>query len=153
MINTLTAHPLRKATNRFVIGTAAMAVACSSIALTPATADAAVTREYSCSKGGFTGTIRLDYNQGLNGRIGSIIEVSYKINKGKNSGGNKANVGYSDGGNLPITKFYTGAGIQDNKWHYLGGSYTRGGGAISANFVFDKSFASDPSCKVNISSS
>lgn len=152
MINTLTDHQIKKATNRFVIGTAAMAVACSGIALTPATADA-VTREYSCSKGGFTGTIRLDYNQGLNGRIGSIIEVSYKINKGSNRGGNKANVSYSDGGNLPITKFYTGdAGIQDNQWHYLGGSYSRGGGYISANFVFDKSFASDPSCKKNISS-
>ncbi|WP_375512940.1 hypothetical protein [uncultured Nostoc sp.] len=153
MINTLTAHQIRKVTNRFVFGTAAMAVACSSIALTPATANAAVTREYSCSKGGFTGTIRLDYNQGLNGRIGSILEVSYKINKGSNRGGNSANVGYSDGGTLPIKRFYTSTGIQNNQWNYLGGSYSRGGGSISANFIFDKSFASDPSCKINISSS
>lgn len=152
MINTLTARQIRKSTDRFFIGTAAMAIACSGIALTPATANAA-TSYYSCSKGGFTGTIRLDYNQGLNGRIGSIIEVSYKINKGSNRGGNNANVGYSDGGTLPIKKFYTGAGIQDNNWHYLGGSYTRGGGSIQANFVFDKSFASDPSCHKYISSS
>lgn len=150
MVNSLTARQIRKATNRFVIGTAAMAVACSSIALIPATADA-VTRNYSCSAGGFTGTIRVDYNQGIGRNASSIIEVSYKINKGSNKGGNKANVGYSDGGTLPIKKFYTGdAGIQDNKWHYLGGSYTRGSGSVAARFVFDKSRASDPSCNVKI---
>ncbi|MDM9583712.1 hypothetical protein [Nostoc sp. GT001] len=114
MVNTLTDCQIKKATNRFVISTAAMAVACSSIALTPANANAVI-RDYSCSKGGFTGTIEIDYNQGLGGRIGSIIRINYKINKGKNRGGNKANVGYSDGGTLPIKKFYTGdAGIQDN---------------------------------------
>jgi hypothetical protein len=43
----LTARQIRKATNPFVIGTAAMAVASSSIGLISATADAAVTREYS----------------------------------------------------------------------------------------------------------
>ncbi|MEH2079887.1 MAG: hypothetical protein V7K89_07690 [Nostoc sp.] len=36
----MTARQIRKATNRFVIATGAIAVACSSIALTPVTADA-----------------------------------------------------------------------------------------------------------------
>lgn len=150
MVNSLTDRQIRKATNRFVTGTAAMAVACSGIALIPAPAEA-VTRNYSCSAGGFTGTIRVDYNQGIGRNASSIIEVSYKINKGSNKGGNKANVGYSDGGTLPIKKFYTGdAGIQDNQWHYLGGSYSRGFGSVAARFVFDKSRASDPSCNVKI---
>ncbi|MDZ7950411.1 hypothetical protein [Nostoc sp. DedQUE09] len=151
MVNSLAACQIIKTTNRFVIGTAVMAVACTSIALTPATADAVI-RDYSCSKGGFTGTLKIDYNQGLGGRIGSIIRINYKINKGNNRGGNKANVTYVDNGNLPATVFKTGdAGIQDNKWRYLGGSYSRGSGNIYVKFIFDKSFASDPSCKVDIS--
>jgi hypothetical protein len=59
------------------------------------------------SAGGFTGTIRVDYNQGIGKNASSIIEVSYKINKGANKGGNKANVIYSDGGTLPIKTFNT----------------------------------------------
>ncbi|MEH2412053.1 hypothetical protein [Nostoc sp.] len=111
MVNSLTACQIRKTTNRFIIGTAAMAVACSSIALTPATADAVI-RDYSCSAGGFRGTIRVDYNQGVGRNASSIIRVNYIINKGRNRGGNKANVSYSDGATLPIKKFYTGdAGI------------------------------------------
>ncbi|MBN3889754.1 MULTISPECIES: hypothetical protein [unclassified Nostoc] len=150
MVNSLTARQIRRTTNRFVIGTAAMSIACSSIALISATADAA-TREYSCRAGGFTGTIRVDYNQGIGRNASSIIEVSYKINKGSNKGGNKANVTYSDGGTLPIKRFNTGdAGIQNNQWNYLGGSYTRGYGSVAARFIFDKSRASDPSCRVNI---
>ncbi|MEH2418064.1 hypothetical protein [Nostoc sp.] len=153
MVNTLTARQIRKTTNRFVIGTAAMAVACSSIALTPATADAVI-RSYSCSKGGFTGFIEIDYNQGLGGSVGSVIRVNYKINKGSNRGGNKANVTYVDNGTLPVKVFKTGdAGIQDNKWRYLAGSYSSGGnGNIYVDFVFDKSSAPDPRCRVNISS-
>jgi hypothetical protein len=103
------------------------------------------------SAGGFTGTIRVDYNQGIGKNASSIIEVSYKINKGANKGGNKANVIYSDGGTLPIKTFNTGdAGIQNNQWNYLGGSYSRGFGSVAAKFIFDKSRASDPSCTVKI---
>ncbi|MDZ8222409.1 hypothetical protein [Nostoc sp. ChiVER01] len=149
MINTLTARKIRKATNRFVIGTAAMAVACSGIALTPTTADAVISY-YSCSKGGFTGTIVIDHTP--SGRfLGPVVRINYKINKGRNSGGNKANVYYVDDGFLPQTRFNTGdAGIQDNNQHYLGGPYRAGGQGINARFVFDKSFASDPSCSIRI---
>ena len=110
------------------------------------------TSEYSCTKGGFTGTIRLDYQRGgpFN-TVGLIYEVSYKINKGGNRGGNSANVSYGDYANAPKTEFATGDdGIQDNQWHYLGGPYSRASGDIGAKFIFDKSFAPDPSCGLTI---
>lgn len=148
MINTLTARQIRKATNCFVIGTAAMAVACSGIALTPTKADAVISY-YSCSKGGFTGTIIIDHTPGK--FLGPVVRINYKIDKGRNRGGNKANVSYGDYGFLPAKTFNTGdAGIQDNKQHYLGGPYIAGGEEIRAGFVFDKSSAPDPSCSIRI---
>jgi hypothetical protein len=155
MINTLTAHQIRKGTNRFLIGTAAMAVACSGIALTSATADAVISN-YSCSKGGFTGTIVIDHTPTYSSAtrktlLGPVVRINYKIDKGRNRGGNKANVSYTDYGKLPFTKFNTGdAGIQDNKQHYLGGPYIAGGESIRAGFTFDKSNAPDPSCTIKI---
>lgn len=149
MINTLTARQIRKATNRFVIATGAMTVACSGIALTPTTADAVISY-YLCSKGGFTGTIIIDHTP--SGRfLGPVVRINYKINKRSNRGGNKANVYYVDNGFLPAKRFNTGdAGIQDNNQHYLGGPYIAGGEGINARFVFDKSFAPDPSCSIRI---
>lgn len=150
MVNSLTGCQIKKTTNRFVIGTAVMAIACSSIALTPATA-VAVIRDYSCSKGGFTGTLKIDYKYNKLGMAGSITRINYKINKGTNRGGNKANVSYSDGGTLPFTTFsIDNTGIQDGEWRYLGGPYSRGSGSVGARFVFDKSFAPDPSCRIHI---
>ncbi|MHC5748536.1 MAG: hypothetical protein ACYTXT_43190 [Nostoc sp.] len=148
MINTLTARQIRKSTDRFIIGTAAMAIACSGIALTPVRANAVISY-YSCSKGGFTGTIIIDHTPGK--YLGPVVRINYKINKGRNSGGNKANVYYTDYGFLPSKQFSTGdAGIQDNKQHYLAGPHISGGGNIYARFVFDKSYASDPSCSIKI---
>lgn len=155
MVNSLAACQFKKTTNRFVLGTAAMAVACSGIALTPATADAVISN-YSCSKGGFTGTIVIDHTPTTSPAtskklLGPVVRINYKINKGRNSGGNKANVYYTDNGFLPVKRFTTGdAGIQDNNQHYLGGPYISGGQGIIAKFVFDKSRASDPSCTIKI---
>ncbi len=103
-----------------------------------------VTRKYSCSQDGFTGTILVNYE----GRI--VYNVRYKIDKGRNKGGNKANVIYNDGGTLPIKEFETDRGIQDNTFHLLGGKYSRGGGGGNAKFIFDKSNGRDPSCTVSI---
>jgi hypothetical protein len=103
----------------------------------------------SCSKGGFTGTIAIDYAP--DGGGARVSGVSYKIKKGKNSGGNRANVYYSDNGSLPAKKFGTSFGKQDNKAHsiFRGGSYsTSKHSGISIHFVFDKSRARDPSCSI-----
>jgi hypothetical protein len=113
-------------------------------------ASAATSTYPSCSKSGFSGTIRIDYEK-INTAQARIFEVSYRINKGSNSGGNNANVYYADNGTLPVKKFGTSFGIQDNQWHYLGGVYTTGTlNGISIKFVFDKSSASDPSCSTYI---
>jgi hypothetical protein len=113
-------------------------------------ASAATSTYPSCSKSGFTGTIRIDYEKIGTGRA-RIFEVSYRINKGSNSGGNKANVYYTDNGTLPVKKFNTSSGIQNNQWNYLGGVYTTSTfNGIAIKFVFDKSRASDPSCSTYI---
>ncbi|MEH2045465.1 hypothetical protein [Nostoc sp.] len=147
MINTLTVYQIRKATNRFVMGTAAMAIACSGIALTPTTANAVISY-YSCSKGGFTGTIVIDHTP--SGKfIGPVVRINYKIDKGRNRGGNKANIYYDDKG--AFTQITTGdASIQDNNQHELGGPYIPGRQRILATFIFDKSSAPDPSCSITI---
>lgn len=113
-------------------------------------AAAATTVYPSCSKSGFTGTIRIDYVKS-NSRQTRILGVSYRINKGSNNGGNKANVYYNDNGTLPLTKFGTSRGIQDNQWHYLGGNYNTGpANGMSIKFVFDKSLSGDPDCSTYI---
>jgi len=96
----------------------------------------------SCSKGGFTGWIRFTTNASHT----KVYRIDYRIKKGKNKGGNNANVYFWDGGLLPAVTMGTGKAKQDNKWHVLRGGYTRGGGGNSAKFIFDKSKANDPSC-------
>jgi hypothetical protein len=110
----------------------------------PAHADPYVTM--SCSTGGFTGTVRVEYIRQSSGRE-YIPRVSYKIDKGGNSGGNKADVFFSDGGTLPAIHFSTPNGVQNSQWQQLSGmTYTRGNGYTQASFVFDKSWVPDPQC-------
>jgi hypothetical protein len=73
-----------KMASRFLTGTAAMIAASSCFALIADTASADIIREldYSCSAGGFTGTIRVAVNQTSSGTINRIRSVAYKINKG-----------------------------------------------------------------------
>lgn len=109
-------------------------------------AQAATTHTKSCSKGGFTGTIRVTYT--VSSR--TVHRIEYKINKGSNKGGNNANVYWSDGGLLPALTASTTTGVQDNKWHTLReANYTRGSGGTAARFIFDKSLANDPECSFN----
>lgn len=121
--------------------------------LTPSSATAArpMLRNYYCNAGGFVGTLQVNFLQPFPGNANYIYHIYYKIDKGRNSGGNRANVTWSDGGTLPRTIFDTGdSGIQDNRYHYLGGNYRRGSGSTGARFIFDKSGAFDPSCTINI---
>ena len=104
----------------------------------------------SCSKDGFSGTIRIDYTR-INTGQARILGVFYRINKGRNSGGNKANVYYTDNGTLPLKKFGTSQGFQDNQWRYLGGNYTTTSlNGMAITFIFDKSLANDPQCSTYI---
>lgn len=120
--------------------------------LTPSSAMSAQqkTRYSSCRSGGFVGTIQVKFIRLPSG--GTLInQIHYRINKGRNSGGNKANVSWGDYGTLPPTIFRTGdSGIQDSRYHYLGGRYRRGSGDVGARFTFDKSLAGDPSCAVRL---
>lgn len=113
----------------------------------PASADPYLT--LSCSTGGFTGTVRVEYIRQSNGRE-YVPQVSYLISKGGNSGGNQADVYFNDGGTAPAKNFVTANGIQDGRWHVLSsGSYYRLNGYTNVTFVFDKSFASDPRCSTS----
>lgn len=108
-------------------------------------------RKFSCQVGGFKGTILIDFRGPSSTRAEYIYSIGYQIDKGSNSGGNHANVWVSDHGLVPTKESNTGDnGIQDNKVHYIGGPYSRGSGYISAGFIFDKSWASDPTCSPNI---
>jgi hypothetical protein len=127
----------------------------SSLLISASPASAALTTLVSgCRAGGFSGKIRINYER-VGTRKGFAIrgirvrEVLYRIEKGNNQGGNKANVGFTDNGTLPVVRFYTGdRGIQDGRWHRLGGNYnTSGSNGTSFKFVFDKSLASDPRCE------
>lgn len=98
-----------------------------------------------CSSGGFTGTVRVLYD--VSGSSRTVREIAYKINKGPNSGGNSANIYWTDYGVLPKKQLSTGSGIQDGKYHVLSSAdYSRGGGDTGMFFVFDKKLANDPSC-------
>lgn len=98
-----------------------------------------------CSAGGFTGSIRVDVT--FSGSSRTVTRVSYKIDKGSNSGGNDADVSWVDGGVAPTLVASTARGIQDGQWHVLRETdYRRGTGGNNASFVFDKSWASDPRC-------
>jgi hypothetical protein len=113
----------------------------------PASADPYMT--LTCSSGGFTGTVRVEYIRQGGGRE-FIPQVSYRISRGGNSGGNQADVYFNDGGTLPAKNFLTNHGIQDGQWHRLSsGSYYRGDGYTNVTFIFDRSFASDPRCSAS----
>ncbi|WP_225828409.1 hypothetical protein [Streptomyces naphthomycinicus] len=100
---------------------------------------------WHCSKGGFTGYIYINYTR-QSGRADKVNWVQYKIVKGRSHGGNKADVTWGDGGVVPRLAYKTHRGKQDGQWHWLGGSYSRGGGDYGFSFTFDKSHASDPHC-------
>ena len=125
-----------------------------SLLISASPASAALTTLVSgCNAGGFSGKIRINYERvgarrGLEIREIRVREVLYRIEKGNNQGGNKANVGFNDKGTLPVVGFSTGdRGIQDGRWHRLGGNYnTSGSNGTGFKFVFDKSLAPDPSC-------
>lgn len=104
---------------------------------------AAVTTTSSCSAGGFTGYIRTSTSTAS---AGTVYSVEYRIDKGSNSGGNKANVVWYDYATTPTKTASTGSGVQDNGWHtLLSTNYYRGTGGAAFKFVFDKSL-SDPTC-------
>jgi hypothetical protein len=155
MSKSLSRYQIIKMTSRILTGTATMIAALSGLALIENTASADVIQsiQFGCEKGGFTGTIQVGVNVSSSGQINRMYSVAYKINKGGNSGGNKANVGFTDNGTNPSKSFSTGDnGIQDNEWNYfrIGKGYSRAGASyVTARFVFDKSRASDPSCTVS----
>ncbi|MFF4117717.1 hypothetical protein [Streptomyces sp. NPDC001714] len=132
-------------------GLLASAAASAVPAVTSAPAQQAVTAAVSkgatwhCSKGGFTGYLYVNYTR-QSGRPDKVNWVQYKITKGGNRGGNKADVTWADGGVAPKLVYKTHSARQDGQWHWLGGSYGRGGGDYGFSFVFDKSHASDPRC-------
>lgn len=130
-------------------GVAAMAAAGTLAApLASASEQQTVTYTPSCSKGGFTGTLRIVYREPTKGRADYIYSIDYKIDKGSQSGGNKANVYWQDGATAPTTVRSTTAGIQDGGWHSLSGSYARGRGDTGMKFIFDKTLPGDPSCQL-----
>jgi hypothetical protein len=100
---------------------------------------------WHCSNGGFTGYIYINYTR-QSGRSDKVNWVQYKIVKGRSHGGSKADVTWGDGGVVPRLAYKTHRGKQDGQWHWLGGSYSRGGGDYGFSFTFDKSHASDPHC-------
>jgi len=100
-----------------------------------------------CSASGFTGYLKLTYS-GSTPR--KNVRLYYRITKGGNSGGNKANVYVNDNGIAPTLKLSNhDDGIQDGKWHAYYGPYNRGYGGFTVQFVFDRSKASDPRCSVS----
>jgi hypothetical protein len=107
-------------------------------------------RQFSCSIDGFKGTIKINFLGPSPYKAVRIDGIFYKIDKTNNRGGNSANVSVGDHGLAPTKEFYTDGGIQDNNFHSLSGRYSRGSGDIAANFIFDKSYAPDPSCSPSI---
>lgn len=136
-----------------IAAVASAAAVCVAVVPGAAEANTAIssTTTYSCSAGGFTGWVKIAYS-GVRLDNGAIVhrtirQIDYKIYKGTNRGGNSANVYWTDGGTLPAKTASTGSGIQDNSWHrLLTTDYNRGSGQSSFKFVFDKSYATDPSC-------
>lgn len=109
-------------------------------------------RSFSCSEGGYIGTMLVTFRKSTSSQSAYIEDVSYKIDKTDNNGGDEANVGFLDNGVVPRKELYTDRGIQDNKYHSLGGKYSRGtsgGNLVTAIFIFDKSYWPDPSCSVS----
>jgi prepilin-type processing-associated H-X9-DG protein len=123
-----------------------LGLALTGLAPSPAWASSTASYTYSCSKGGFTGYIYVNFTRLSNGRISRINWFQYKINKGRNHGGNKANVAWWDGSTAPATVKKTSRGVQDSRWHRLSGGYYSTGRSSSFTFTFDKSRSGDPRC-------
>ena len=105
----------------------------------------AATAERSCSVHGFVGTIRL-----VQARAGAPITFYYKIGKGTNPGGNKANVNLTFD-TEPSTHWYIpDAMIQDDAFHRLA-TFGPQAVPVGVSFVFDLAHAPDPSCGVWVS--
>lgn len=106
---------------------------------------ATTSRTASCTAGGFTGYMRVTFD-GPSFSTTAVRRIEYRINKGSNSGGNKADVTWSDGGVAPTLWASTSWAKQDNVWHTLRETdYRRGSGGIGTLMVFDKS-GTDPRC-------
>lgn len=117
----------------------AVAAAVAATGLVMLAEPAAAAPNKSCRAGGFTGTIW------MTGSARNDTKAYYAIDKGSNDGGNKANINMWDYGHQPTKTFSTGQGIQDGRFHLLGGPYDRVHGDVRVIFQFDKS-GPDPSC-------
>lgn len=105
--------------------------------------------ESQCSAGGFTGYLQVHYSYSPGSGYVTVRYYSYRINKGTNSGGNEANVDVWDHGIMPSRTYGIDNGIQDNRYRTLWDpvNYNRPSSEYFAfSFVFDKSWAPDPSC-------
>lgn len=93
---------------------AAVVLVLSTLTLQAPASAAEKVKTGSCKAVGFTGYARVTYD-------GSTVKrVEYRINKGKNKGGNKANVVWTDAVLPNRVQAKTGDnGKQDNKWHTL----------------------------------
>lgn len=142
---------------RIALGCGLTAVTTAALVTGTAISADAATRDFSCSAGGFTGTIRANYTV-LGGSVTMLW--TYRINKGSNSGGNHGNVNLTDEDVTPVRNFDVGdSGVQDNRFHGFrnGIEYNRprrigGAGGFTFRFIFDKSNAGDPRCQKTISS-
>ena len=107
--------------------------------------------ESQCSSGGFTGYFRVHYSYSPGSGSMTVRYYSYRINKGGNSGGNKANISVQDTGIMPARNYNLwDAGIQDNAYHVHSNpaDYGRASNSyFNFRFTFDKSLTwPDPSC-------
>lgn len=139
---------------KIAVSTAAAVVATLGLmsGATPAQALPAGTYVYSCYSGGFTGSIRVTVSSPSAQNVATVYQVHYRILKGSNSGGNQANVYFTDDTSLPGIYYYSGDnGIQDGNYHYVTGNYGHAGPrAATARFIFDKANATDPECTVSV---
>ena len=106
---------------------------------------ATTSRTASCSAGGFTGYMRVTFDAPSFSST-TVRRIEYRINKGSNTGGNKADVAWSDGGVAPTLWATTSSAVQDNRWHTLReADYGRGSGGVGTSMIFDKR-GTDPRC-------
>jgi hypothetical protein len=133
-------------THRAVRALAATALAAGLSVALAGTAHADPTVYLTCSKDGYTGTLRIDYIQRAGGTEYVPGGVSFRITPGSRAGTN-ADVVFTDGGTIPARSYSTGTARQDGQWRTLSSAaYTRGNGTSTVQFVFDKSFSTDPRC-------
>lgn len=129
-----------------VLSVTLLAMTLSLVGATPAQA---ATKEWSCSRTFYTGTVQADYFTSGPNQV--LVSWRYKIRKG-DIGGNSANVHVDDFDADFHTK--TDSGIQDNQFHDLPGGYIRsrviGPDGFHFHFVFDRSAGPDPECSVGV---